>query len=157
MRDSEVCNEDIIPSVQTSDPLEAFLVPTAPTWGFFMILSMPLKVSSVWNISTVNIFYMVNRSFSNNNKKANKKWMKPKDKWKRLKKKEAWIHLHIWQQLSLLKKTQKFIILKWNNCNGIWAKTKFTKTVCFITQNDIFHSNFNPVSYLEAFNNSQDH
>lgn len=73
------------------------------------------------------------------------------------KKKEAWIHLHIWQQLSLLKKTQKFIILKWNNCNGIWAKTKFTKTVCFNTQNDIFHSNFNPVSYLEAFNNSQDH
>lgn len=31
MRDPEVCNEDIIPSVQTSDPLEAFLVPTAPT------------------------------------------------------------------------------------------------------------------------------
>lgn len=31
MRDPGVCNEDIIPSVQTSDPLEAFLVPTAPT------------------------------------------------------------------------------------------------------------------------------
>lgn len=83
--------------------------------------------------------------------------MKPTDKWKRLKKKRSLNTFTYMAATESVKKTQKFIILKWNNCNGIWAKTKFTKTVCFNTQNDIFHSNFNPVSYLEAFNNSQDH
>lgn len=75
MRDAEVCTEDIIPSVQTEDPFEAFSVQTAPTWGSLKILSMPLRVSSVRNISPLKISYIVNELLSNNIiiKKANQK------------------------------------------------------------------------------------
>lgn len=109
MRDAEVCTEDIIPSVQTEDPFEAFSVQTAPTWGSLKILSMPLRVSPVRNISPLKISYIVNELLSNNIiiKKANQK--KKMDEIQRvikvIKKTVAWKLVQLYGS-SLLKNTR---------------------------------------------------
>lgn len=108
MRDAEVCTEDIIPSVQTEDPFEAFSVQTAPTWGSLKIVSMPLRVSSVRNISPLKISYIVNELLSNNIiiKKANQKKMDEIQRViKVIKKTVAWKLVQLYGS-SLLKNTR---------------------------------------------------
>lgn len=136
MRDAEVCTEDIIPSVQTEDPFEAFSVQTAPTWGSLKILSMPLRVSSVRNISPLKISYIVNELLSNNIiiKKANQKkngW-NPKSYQSDKKNCSMKTCTTIWQQS--FEKYQKFITLKWNNCNVICAKNYIHENGMFLLQ-----------------------
>lgn len=120
--------------------------------------------SKIWNSYTLNITYLINKSFTNNTLiKKSLKWMKTKDISTWLKTKVS-IRMQILEQLSLLALTgihrllMKLLqYLDQNLCAKNYIRTKICFFGSFPTHNDMLHSNFNLELHLLTIYNSQDH